>query len=222
MEAGREPRVRDEVAVYCVRTDPPNSRRNGVVGPWIRFTQKSATSVDDSRIEGDLMSPGKGTVLSPALHTTTPWAPVGARALIFADRNYLFTASCNSTHLPTTWASERSLPGRQFIGVRDCSWPSRDRRPATAAHCALSGQLRRLLAAAFSPSLSASHSLINDCRVTPIRRASRSRESTIQPGKSTFTRFGSVPMRRALVRSMERAARSSARARSVRNGGCRS
>src|SRR5580658_10151392 len=34
-----------------------------------------------------------------------------------------------------------------------------------------------------------------------MRRASRSRESTIQAGKSTFTRFGSVPMRRALVRS---------------------
>ena len=69
MEAGREPRVRAEVAVYRVRTDPPNSRRNGVIGLWKRFTQKSATSVDDSRIEGDLMSPGKGTVLSPALHT---------------------------------------------------------------------------------------------------------------------------------------------------------
>jgi hypothetical protein len=69
MEAGREPRVRGEVAVYCVRTDPPNSRRNGVIGLWKRFTQKSAASVDDSRIEGDLMSPGKGTVLSPALHT---------------------------------------------------------------------------------------------------------------------------------------------------------
>src|ERR1700723_4178759 len=72
MEAGREPRVRDGVAVYCVRTDPPNSRRNGVVGPWKRFTQKSATSEDDSRIEGDLMASGKGTVLSPAVHTTTP------------------------------------------------------------------------------------------------------------------------------------------------------
>jgi hypothetical protein len=66
MEAGREPRVRGEVAVYCVRTDPPNSRRNGVIGLWKRLKQKSATSVDDSRIEGDLMSPGRGTVLSPA------------------------------------------------------------------------------------------------------------------------------------------------------------
>jgi hypothetical protein len=69
MEAGREPRVRDEVAVYCVCTDPPNSRRSGVIGLWKRLTQKSVSLVDDSRIEGDLMSPGKGTVLSPALHT---------------------------------------------------------------------------------------------------------------------------------------------------------
>jgi hypothetical protein len=67
MEAGREPRVRGEVAVYCVRTDPLNSRQNGVIGPWKRFTQKSTTPVDDSMIEADLMSPGKGTVLSPVV-----------------------------------------------------------------------------------------------------------------------------------------------------------
>ena len=51
------------------------------------------------------------------------------------------------------------------------------------------------------PSRSASQRLISDCRVTPSRRASRSRESTIHAGKSTLTRFASAPMRFAFPRS---------------------
>jgi len=41
-----------------------------------------------------------------------------------------------------------------------------------------------------SSNRSASHILINDCRDTPRRCASLSNESTIQDGKSTFTRLG--------------------------------
>jgi hypothetical protein len=44
---------------------------------------------------------------------------------------------------------------------------------------------------------SANHILIMDWRVTPRRRASRSRAATIQAGKSTLMRFVSSPGRRA-------------------------
>src|SRR5208283_2525880 len=54
---------------------------------------------------------------------------------------------------------------------------------------------------AIGPNLSANQSLMSDCRVTPRRRASRSRESTIHAGKSTLTRLASVPTRRARFRS---------------------
>ena len=50
---------------------------------------------------------------------------------------------------------------------------------------------------------SASQTLITDCRVTPSLLASRSRESIIQVGKSTFTRFCSCSTRFALDKSKE-------------------
>src|SRR5690606_4811153 len=50
-------------------------------------------------------------------------------------------------------------------------------------------------------SRSASQTLIMDCRVTPSRPASRSRDSIIQVGKSTFTLFCSWSGRRALLTS---------------------
>ena len=44
---------------------------------------------------------------------------------------------------------------------------------------------------ALRSSFSAIHTLMTDCRVTPSRLASRSRDSTIQAGKSTLTRRAS-------------------------------
>ena len=50
---------------------------------------------------------------------------------------------------------------------------------------------------------SASQTLITDCLVTPSLQASRSSESIIHVGKSTFTRFCSCRTRLALDRSKE-------------------
>jgi acetyl esterase/lipase len=110
MEAGREPRVRGEVAVYCVRTDAPNSRRNGVVGLWRRFTQKSATSVDDSRIEGELTSPYREItlrltvlVLVATLYSTAAPAIESVPKAVIADLppDAKFPARMEVIHVPS-------------------------------------------------------------------------------------------------------------------------
>ena len=56
---------------------------------------------------------------------------------------------------------------------------------------------------AVASSRSASQTLITDCRVTPSLLASRSSESIIHVGKSTFTRLCSCKTRRALDKSRE-------------------
>lgn len=57
------------------------------------------------------------------------------------------------------------------------------------------------LAAVLASRRSTSQTLMIDCRVTPIRAASRSRDSTTHAGKSTLIRFWSWFIRRAVERS---------------------